>query len=88
MGIGSRPAACASCGKRLSRKQWYYRHDRYYCKKRCWLTEREKLAGEGAAGASAPVASSGAGSSEGTPPLGGGDGEARGGPPPARGTAS
>ena len=44
MGIGSRPATCASCGKRLSRKQWYYRNGQYFCKRRCWLTEREKAA--------------------------------------------
>ena len=42
MGIGSRPAACASCGKRLNRKQWYYRNGRYFCKRRCWVTEDEK----------------------------------------------
>lgn len=44
MGIGSRPATCTSCGKRLSRKQWYYRNGAYFCKKRCWVTEREKAA--------------------------------------------
>ncbi len=48
MGIGDRPAACASCGKRLNRKQWYYRNGKYFCKKRCWVTEREKAANESA----------------------------------------
>ena len=48
MGIGSRPATCTSCGKRLNRKQWYYRNGRYFCKKRCWVTEREKAANESA----------------------------------------
>ena len=46
MGIGSRPATCASCGKRLNRKQWYYRNGKYFCKKRCWVTESEKAASE------------------------------------------
>lgn len=46
MGIGSRPAACAFCGKRLTRKQWYYRNGRYFCKKRCWVTDQEKAQAE------------------------------------------
>ena len=46
MGIGSRPAACASCGKRLNRKQWYYRNGRYFCKRRCWVTEEAKAKDE------------------------------------------
>ena len=46
MGVGSRPATCASCGKRLNRKQWYYRNGKYFCKKRCWVTESEKVASE------------------------------------------
>ena len=46
MGVGSRPATCASCGKRLNRKQWYYRNGKYFCKKRCWVTESEKAASE------------------------------------------
>ena len=49
MGIGSRPAACASCGKRLNRKQWYYRNGRYFCKRRCWVTEQDKAEKEAAA---------------------------------------
>ena len=43
MGIADRPDACASCGKRLSRKQWYYRNGKYFCKRRCWETEQAKL---------------------------------------------
>ena len=46
MGVGSRPATCTSCGKRLNRKQWYYRNGKYFCKKRCWVTESEKAASE------------------------------------------
>ena len=46
MGVGSRPATCTSCGKRLSRKSWYYRNGKYFCKKRCWATENEKAATE------------------------------------------
>ena len=46
MGIGSRPATCTSCGKRLNRKQWYYRNGKYFCKKRCWVTEQGKAAAE------------------------------------------
>jgi hypothetical protein len=46
MSIGTRAAACSSCGKRLNRKQWYYRNGKYYCKKRCWATESEKAAAE------------------------------------------
>lgn len=46
MGIGDRPAACASCGKRLNRKQWYYRNGKFYCKKRCWVTDAAKAAKE------------------------------------------
>ena len=42
MSIGTRAAACASCGKRLNRKQWYYRNNQYFCTKRCWVTEAGK----------------------------------------------
>ena len=42
MSIGTRAAACSSCGKRLNRKQWYYRNGKYFCKKHCWVTEQEK----------------------------------------------
>ena len=48
MGVGSRPATCTSCGKRLNRKQWYYRNGKYFCKRRCWVTEQEKAATEAA----------------------------------------
>ena len=44
MSLDTRAATCASCGKRLNRKQWYYRNGQYFCKKRCWTTEREKAA--------------------------------------------
>ena len=46
MSIATRAAACSSCGKRLNRKQWYYRNGKYYCKRRCWVTESAKAAAE------------------------------------------
>lgn len=46
MGLGTRAATCASCSKRLNRKSWYYRNGKYFCKQRCWVTEREKAATE------------------------------------------
>ena len=49
MGIGSRPATCASCGKRLNRKQWYYRNGKFFCKRRCWVTENVKATEQAAA---------------------------------------
>ena len=48
MSIGTRAAACSSCGKRLNRKQWYYRNGKYFCKRRCWVTEQEKAQTEAA----------------------------------------
>ncbi len=48
MSIATRAPTCASCGKRLTRKQWYYRNGRYFCKRRCWDTEREKASAEAA----------------------------------------
>lgn len=54
MGIANRSATCTSCGKRLSRKQWYYRNGQYYCKKRCWVTAAQKASAEGAAAPSQP----------------------------------
>ncbi len=53
MGIGSRPATCASCGKRLNRKQWYYRNSKFFCKKRCFGDEQEKTVKEAAKAAAA-----------------------------------
>lgn len=46
MGVGNRPAACASCGKRLSRKSWFYRNGKFFCKRRCWETEQAKAVTE------------------------------------------
>lgn len=40
--MSERPATCASCSKRLSKKSWYYRNGQFYCKKRCWVTAAEK----------------------------------------------
>ena len=56
MSIATRAAACTSCGKRLNRKQWYYRNGKYFCKKRCWVKEAEKIAKESAEKASAKEA--------------------------------
>ncbi len=53
MGIGSRPAMCTSCGKRLTRKQWYYRNGQYFCKRRCWVKESAKVSAEAAKAESA-----------------------------------
>ena len=52
MSIGTRASTCSSCSKRLNRKQWYYRNGKYFCKKRCWVTEQEKAANEAAQAAS------------------------------------
>ena len=48
MGIGDRPATCNSCGKRLGRRQWYYRNNKYYCKKGCWKADKAKIEQEAA----------------------------------------
>ena len=48
MSIATRAAACTQCGKRLNRKSWYYRNGKYFCKRRCWVTESEKAANEAA----------------------------------------
>lgn len=56
--MANRPATCTSCGKRLSKKQWYYRNGQYFCKPRCWDTLKSKVQSEGAkpAEAAAPEA--------------------------------
>jgi len=45
--MADRPSACAHCGKRLSRKQWYYRNGAFFCKRRCWEDAKAKAAQEG-----------------------------------------
>lgn len=60
MGVGTRSATCSSCGKRLNRKQWYYRNGKYFCKRRCWVTEQEKAAKESAGKAEAGKAAAAA----------------------------
>lgn len=55
MGVGNRPAACASCGKRLNYKSWYYRNGQHFCKKRCWVTEQAKVVKEQEAAKAAPA---------------------------------
>lgn len=37
-----KPATCTKCGKKLSRKSWYYRNGRYYCNKRCWKSAKKE----------------------------------------------
>lgn len=54
--MADRPAACSSCGKRLSKKSWYYRNGQFFCKKRCWETAKEKAASEAAKAAEQPAA--------------------------------
>jgi len=36
-----KPATC-TCGKRLSKKRWYYRNGGYYCKPRCFEEAQAK----------------------------------------------
>ena len=67
MSVGTRPATCTSCGKRLNRKQWYYRNGKYFCKKRCWVTESEKVAKEAVNEAPAKEAAKPESSSKETP---------------------
>ena len=33
-----RPDACSKCGKKITRKNRYYRNAKYYCGKSCWKT--------------------------------------------------
>jgi len=37
---------CAHCGKRLSKKQWYYRNGKFFCKQRCFHENVEKAAAD------------------------------------------
>lgn len=48
--MAERPATCSVCGKRMSRKHWYYRNGNYFCKKSCWQTSQKKNSGEQAGG--------------------------------------
>ena len=43
-----KPATC-TCGKRLSKKHWYYRNGGYYCKRRCFEEAQAKAAQDKAA---------------------------------------
>lgn len=60
MALDTKSAACTSCGKRLNRKQWYYRNGAYFCKRRCWETEQAKAAEAKAKAESKPAAESAA----------------------------
>jgi len=55
--MAEQSATCASCSKRLSRRQWYYRNGQFFCKKRCWETAKAKAKGEKADDAEQPAAS-------------------------------
>ena len=55
--MAERPATCSSCGKRLSKKQWYYRNGQFFCKKHCWQTAKQKAAAERQPAAAAGQAS-------------------------------
>ena len=48
MGKGNRPATCASSGKRLRAKSWYYRDGKYFYNRGAWQQEKVKQAKESA----------------------------------------
>ena len=45
MSKANRSTVCASSGKRLRRKSWYYRNGKYYFSKRYFTSEQAKGAG-------------------------------------------
>ena len=51
--MAERPSVCAHCSKRLSKKQWFYRNGKFFCKPRCFREAQEKTAGEAAKAAEA-----------------------------------
>lgn len=44
--MAERPSVCGHCGKRLSKKQWYYRNGGFFCKQRCFHEHVEKAAAD------------------------------------------
>ena len=56
MSKGNRPATCASSGKRLRAKSWYYRDGKYFYNRVAWLQEKAKQAKESATAAPVPAA--------------------------------
>lgn len=44
--MAERPTSCAHCDKRLSKKQWYYRNGKFFCKQRCFHEAQQKAASE------------------------------------------
>ncbi|MDP8265569.1 MAG: hypothetical protein P9M07_01345 [Candidatus Aceula meridiana] len=46
---------CPACKKHLSRAKRYYRNEKYFCNKNCWLTTKKK-ADEAVAQAAAEAA--------------------------------
>ena len=55
--MAERPSVCAHCGKRLSKKQWYYRNGKFFCKQRCFREALVKAAEEAAKATPAKAAS-------------------------------
>lgn len=54
--MAERPSVCAHCAKRLSKKQWYYRNGKFFCKQRCFREHLEKMAADTAKAAEAKAA--------------------------------
>ena len=52
----AKAATCSTCGKRLSKKQWYYRNGQYFCTQHCWNTAKAKAQQEKVKAADAPAA--------------------------------
>jgi len=50
---GTKPESCATCGKAIAKKLWYYRDNGYFCTKNCYLkkVEADRKAAEEAAAA-------------------------------------
>ena len=46
--MAEKPSTCPACGKRLSKKQWFYRNGQYFDKRRCFYTARDKAAQDSA----------------------------------------
>ena len=44
--MAERPSVCGHCGKRLSKKQWYYRNGKFFCKQRCFHESVAKAAAD------------------------------------------
>jgi len=40
------PTECALCGKSFAKKMWYYRNGAYFCNKKCYAKQAEKIKAE------------------------------------------